>query len=132
MSLTITLIRGLPGSGKSTLAKTLPGVHLEADMFFVNQHGDYHFRPELIGQAHDWCQAQSEYWLSEGHNIVVSNTFVRQWEMAFYRKLARKYQAKLTIMVCREQYGNVHGVDDKTIAKMKKQWQEHPKVNSAK
>lgn len=126
MSLTITLIRGLPGSGKSTLAKTLPGVHLEADMFFVNPQGEYQFRPELIKQAHQWCQEQSDYWLSQGCDIVVSNTFVRQWEMTFYRKLAKKYGATLNILVCREQYRNVHGVDEKTIAKMRRQWQEHP------
>ena len=130
MSLTITLIRGLPGSGKSTLAKTLPGVHLEADMFFVNPQGEYQFRPELIKQAHQWCQEQSDYWLSQGCDIVVSNTFVRQWEMTFYRKLAKKYGATLNILVCREQYRNVHGVDEKTIAKMRRQWQEHPKTKS--
>ncbi|HGH6016505.1 TPA: ATP-binding protein [Vibrio mimicus] len=120
----LTLIRGLPGSGKSTLAKTLPAIHLEADMYFVNEHGEYHFRPERLAQAHQWCQEQTEYWLQQGKHVVVSNTFVRHWEMAAYRKLARRYQAKLTILVCRESYQNVHGVDVATVERMRQQWQE--------
>ncbi|PAR27537.1 ATP-binding protein [Vibrio metoecus] len=120
----LTLIRGLPGSGKSTLAKTLPAVHLEADMYFVNEQGEYHFRPELIAQAHEWCQQQTEYGFQQGKNVVVSNTFVRHWEMVVYRKLARKYRAKLTILVCRGRYQNVHGVDEATVERMRQQWQE--------
>ncbi|TYW41681.1 ATP-binding protein [Vibrio cholerae] len=120
----LTLIRGLPGSGKSTLAKTLPAVHLEADMYFINPQGEYHFRPEHLAQAHEWCQQQTEYWLQQGKDVVVSNTFVRHWEMAVYRKLALQYRAKLTILVCRERYQNVHGVDEATVEHMRQQWQE--------
>lgn len=65
----LTLIRGLPGSGKSTLAKTLSAVHLEADMYFVNPQGEYHFRPEHLAQAHEWCQQQTEYWLQQGKDV---------------------------------------------------------------
>lgn len=39
----LILIRGLPGSGKSTLAETMTGFeHLEADMFFIDEKGDYY------------------------------------------------------------------------------------------
>lgn len=122
--LTLTLIRGLPGSGKSTLAKTLPAVHLEADMYFVNEQGEYQYRAEEIGDAHQWCQQQTDYWLQKGKSVVVSNTFVKQWEMSVYKKLARKHKAKLNIIVCRERYGNIHGVDDEVIERMRKDWQE--------
>lgn len=122
--LTLTLIRGLPGSGKSTLAKTIPAVHLEADMYFVNEQGEYQYRPEEIGDAHQWCQQQTDYWLQQGKSVVVSNTFVKQWEMTVYKKLARKHKAKLNIIVCRELYGNIHGVDDEVIERMRKDWQE--------
>ncbi len=101
MPLTLTLIRGLPGSGKSTLAKTLPGVHLEADMFFENAQGEYHYRPELISKAHEWCQQECERVLAQGNSVVVANTFVRHWEMVAYKKLARKYRARLVTKVCR-------------------------------
>ena len=36
------LLRGLPGSGKSTLAKSLDGIHVEADQFFM-VGGEYKF-----------------------------------------------------------------------------------------
>jgi len=121
---TLTLIRGLPGSGKSTLAKTLPGVHLEADMYFVNSDGQYHYRAEKIRDAHLWCQKQTNYWLSKGKSVVVSNTFVRQWEMDAYKKLAKKHNAQLSIIVCRGSYQNVHGVDEHTVQRMRKEWQE--------
>ncbi|MFV0447151.1 MAG: ATP-binding protein [Vibrio sp.] len=122
--LTLTLIRGLPGSGKSTLAKTFEGIHLEADMYFVNQQGEYRYRPEAIGEAHQWCQNQTDYWLQQGKNVIVSNTFVKLWEMSAYETLAKKYHAKLNIIVCRESYGNIHGVREDVIERMRKEWQE--------
>ncbi len=124
MTKTLTLIRGLPGSGKSTLAKTFTGVHLEADMYFVDKAGDYQYNAEKIADAHQWCQKQTAYWLKKGKSVVVANTFVRQWEMSAYKKLAKKYGAELHVLVCREQYGNIHGVDDETIERMRKDWQE--------
>ena len=124
MSLTVTLIRGLPGSGKSTLAQKIEGIHLEADMYFVDDDGQYHFDPNKLSDAHRWCQNQSEYWLKQGKSIVVSNTFVRRWEMDAYRKLAKRYKAKLVVKVCRGQFGNVHNVPEETLAQMKKRWQE--------
>lgn len=122
--LTLTLIRGLPGSGKSTLAKTLEGIHLEADMYFVNPQGKYLYRPEAIGEAHQWCQNQTEYWLQQGKNVIVSNTFVKLWEMSAYKALAKKYQAKLNIIVCGGSYENIHGVGEDIIERMRKEWQE--------
>ncbi len=123
MTITLTLIRGLPGSGKSTLAKTLPAVHLEADMYFVDSEGVYEYQAEKIADAHQWCQKQTEYWLKKGKSVVVSNTFVKQWEMSVYKKLAKKYRAKLEILVCREQYGNIHGVEPETVERMRRDWQ---------
>jgi len=44
MSKTLYIIHGLPGSGKSTLAKVLvshSSQHLEADMFFIECHGEF-------------------------------------------------------------------------------------------
>jgi len=133
---TLTLIRGLPGSGKSTLAKKLVAeadladhevpqktVHLEADMYFVNDEGKYHFQPELLTSAHEWCQSECERALQQQHNVVVSNTFVQQWEMKAYRELAKKYNAQLEIKVCNGKYPSVHDVPVATIKRMKKDWQ---------
>ncbi len=124
MTNTLTLIRGLPGSGKSTLAKTIDAVHLEADMYFVDSDGVYEYRVQKIADAHQWCQKQTEHWLKQGKDVVVSNTFVKQWEMSAYKKLAKKYRAKLNVIVCREQYGNIHGVDNATVERMRRDWEE--------
>ncbi len=119
----LILIRGLPGSGKSTLAKTLDAVHLEADMFFINENGDYLFDPTRLKEAHAWCQKQCAEHLSKGENVVVANTFIKQWELDVYRELAKKYQAALSIRTCVGHYGNLHQVPAKTLAKMKRTWQ---------
>ena len=119
----LTLIRGLPGSGKSTLAKTLNAVHLEADMYFINKQGEYQFDPKLLKEAHLWCQNQCKYHLSRGENVVIANTFVKHWEMQAYRKLAKLFNAVLTIKVCTGNFENSHDVTLLSINKMKKNWQ---------
>lgn len=121
---TLTLIRGLPGSGKSTLAKTLPAQHVEADMYFVGDDGVYRFNRLKLKCAHSWCQERTEQWLKAGRNVVVSNTFIQKWEMDAYRQLARRYNVKLIISICRNSYSNIHGVDEATLARMRRQWQE--------
>lgn len=120
----LILIRGLPGSGKSTKAITYDAQHIEADMYFVDSAGKYRFDPSKLPLAHAWCQQQAEDWLKQGKDVVVSNTFIKQWEMDFYRKLAVQYQAELIIEVCREQYQNIHGVGAATLKRMKRDWQE--------
>lgn len=120
---TVTLIRGLPGSGKSTLAQSLLGKHLETDMFFVDNNGHYLFDATRLSEAHLWCQTQCELQLKQGNCVVVSNTFVKQWEMDAYRLLAKKYDAKLSIVICTGKFNSVHNVPSATISKMKKDWQ---------
>ena len=133
---TLTLIRGLPGSGKSTLAKKLvldvldpsndakkKTVHLESDMYFVDDQGTYYFQPEQIKEAHEWCLSQCEEALRQQQNVVVSNTFVQQWEMKAYRQLAKKYAALVEVKMCTGKYTNIHGVPAATIKKMKQRWQ---------
>lgn len=119
----LILIRGLPGSGKSTLAKAFNAVHLETDMYFIDENGGYQFDPLLLTEAHKWCLQQCEYHLNRGEDVVVSNTFVKQWEMDDYRKLAHSYKATLSINTCIGDYGNIHGLSPQTLAKMKKNWQ---------
>ena len=125
MSVTrLTLIRGLPGSGKSTLAKTIDAVHLEADMYFVDQKGNYNFNRTLLKKAHNWCQKKCEEVLIEGQSVVVSNTFIKQWEMEPYRELARKHQAILEIRVCMGNYKTIHNVPRNTIINMQREWED--------
>jgi predicted kinase len=121
--LTLTLIRGLPGSGKSTLASKMGIAHLEADMFFVDEAGVYTFQPLLIKKAHQWCQSQCELLLQQKQSVVVSNTFVKHWEMKVYQELAKQYNAKLVVKTCLEKYQSIHDIPNSTIKKMARQWQ---------
>ena len=127
----LILIRGLPGSGKSTLAKTiqagiLSSAHIETDKYFMRS-GQYDFRKEELHLAHIWAQDWAEQELSNGYDVIVSNTFSMMWEMRPYIKMAKKYHAQLTVLTCEGQYGNVHNVPDEVIQKMKARWQ--PYVN---
>lgn len=96
-------------------------------MYFVDAQGHYQFEPTQLTQAHTWCQQQTEKWLQQGESVVVSNTFVKQWEMTFYRKLAKRYQAELVIEVCTGQFDNIHGVSDAVVKRMKRDWQNQKK-----
>ncbi len=119
----IHLVRGIPGSGKSTFAKTLniPD-HFEADMYF-ERSGKYVFDMTKIRQAHQWCQAQAEDAMKAGRPLVVSNTFVKKWEMVEYQKLAIKYGYKVITHVMKGNFTNIHGVPDDKLAQMKKNFE---------
>jgi len=123
----LTLIRGLPGSGKSTLAKTMvepkAAVHLEADMFFMSESGEYCYQQSKVKAAHAWCESQTEYNLFHGRDVVVSNTFIRRWEMRAYEKLAKFYGAELTVRVCEGSFANDHGVSEAALKMMRSRWQ---------
>ncbi|SJN33993.1 hypothetical protein FM109_12275 [Vibrio casei] len=123
----LTLIRGLPGSGKSTFAKVLAkktdAVHFETDMYFVDDSGEYRFAPNHLEKAHQWCQQQTYHALLQGKSVIVSNTFVRYWEMKAYKEMANKLNVKLEIQVCRGNYGSIHDIEPSTIIKMKSKWQ---------
>ncbi|MCK6265142.1 ATP-binding protein [Vibrio sp. ZSDE26] len=124
MTQTLTLIRGLPGSGKSTLARSMEATHFEADMFFINENGDYRYDAALISKAHEWCFSEVENAILRGEDVVVSNTFVRRWEIKPYSQLAKKYHITFDVKECCGTFQNIHGVDNKTINIMKKRWQQ--------
>ena len=69
------LLRGLPGSGKSSVAKSLMNAqtgHVEADMFFMDNKGNYNFDVSKLEEAHKWCQKQVDGYMSPyGYNTVI-------------------------------------------------------------
>lgn len=124
MTARLVLIRGLPGSGKSTIAKMLDGfVHLEADMFFTKEDGEYIYEREKIKEAHEWCQAQALIHLSQGGSVVISNTFTRHSEMAPYIEIADALGIKPSVIVATGRFKNVHSVPDEVVAKMRDRWE---------
>ncbi len=124
----LILVRGLPGSGKSTKAKQLASelnaIHLEADQFFTSSAGDYQFDASLLPDAHLWCFEQTKGLLRQGMTVIVSNTFIQHWEMQPYISFAKEQMFAIEVIVCREQYQNIHDVPEQILASMKQNWQE--------
>lgn len=119
----LIIIRGLPGSGKSTLAKKfIDFKHVEADMYFITNSGEYRFNPESLKDAHEWCKSRVSYYLRNNFNVVVSNTFSQKWEMEPYLKM----EAKITVVECQGAFDNVHGVSIEKILRMKNRWEAYP------
>ena len=119
------LLRGLPGSGKSTLAKSLGGIHIEADQYFM-EDGVYKFDGSKIKYAHNWCQDMVEHQMEdETDRIVVSNTFTQEWEMEYYYKLADKYGYRVYSLIVENRHGGVneHGVPADKLEQMKNRFE---------
>ena len=123
---TLYIVRGVPGSGKSTFAKSIGGIHIEADQFFM-MNGKYNFDITKIKLAHKYCQNQTEAWMKtdgtqvNNNKIVVSNTFTQEWEMEPYFKLAEKYGYKTFSLIVENRHGGVneHGVPEDKLELMK-------------
>lgn len=123
------IVRGLPGSGKSTLARTeFPEVlHVEADMFFIDNTGEYKFDPSQLKTAHDWCYRSVLHALNVGENVIVTNTFTQLWEMERYLALITIIpDLNIEVIECYDDFGNVHGVPLEKLVQMKRRWQELP------
>lgn len=120
----LILIRGLPGSGKSTMAKEYVEkgyVHFEADMYFVDERGNYLYDKSKIRDAHLWCQAKTKYHLEVlQDDVVVSNTFVKKWELKPYLALNADI---VKIITANGRYANIHGVPDEVISRMESNWE---------
>ena len=121
------IVRGIPGAGKSTFAKTLGGIHIEADQYFIDGEGNYNFDGSKIKLAHEYCRAQTGAWMSSDglqvnvDKIVVSNTFTQEWEMEPYFELAKKYGYKVFTVIVENRHGgtNEHNVPEDKIEQMK-------------
>lgn len=116
----LTLIRGIPGSGKSTLAKCLPHTrHLEADMFFLDDEGNYNFNPRLLKGAHVWCQLETADALKvKDCQVIVSNTFTQLWEIEPYINLALEHNVRVQIVTCTGKYKSIHNVPEEAIQRL--------------
>jgi len=119
------LLRGLPGSGKSTLARSIGGMHMEADKYFM-YNGKYEFEASKLKNAHAWCQNAVRVGMeTQGRKIVVSNTFTQEWEMQPYYDLAKEHGYRVYCLVVENRHGGVneHGVPQESLDKMKKRFE---------
>ena len=122
---------GVPGSGKTTAARkyrdeyTLKHVGediqiCEADDYFINQKtGEYKWDRRKLGAAHQWCLIQARINMTNGRDVIVSNTFLTPKERAPYFKSAKLHGYDVEVITCNGNYQNIHGVPEETIQKMK-------------
>ncbi len=134
MGKVLVLLRGLPGSGKSSFANLIWSsfVICEADQFFYDAEGNYNFDPSKLKEAHKYCRDKVESFMLDNEKnpqfypeIIVSNTFTREWEMEEYFKLANKYGYKVVSLIIENRHGgkNVHGVPDSKINEMRNRFE---------
>lgn len=114
------LLRGLPGSGKSTLAKEIGGAHFEADMFFM-ENGEYRFDVTKLRDAHNWCRhSVMDAMIAEEPKVIVSNTFIQEWEMEAYYLLAEELGYIVFSLIVENRHGgiDVHNVPEEALERM--------------
>ena len=119
------IIRGIPGSGKSAftqrlLADGIVSDIVEAGQFMTDAQGNYKFDPNILTKCHQECQMWTKYYLDEGRNVAVANTFSRRWEIVPYTKMGYQY----TIVEMTGNCQNVHNVPKKVIDTMKHRWEK--------
>lgn len=131
MDKVFVIIRGLPGSGKSTLAKALKNIyslslHVEADDWFTNQITcEYNYVQKEIEKAHTLCKLKAEKAAIDGVPlIIVSNTFVKKWEIEPYLEMAKEHNYNIQVIELKSTFDNVHNVPKEIIHSMKEKWEE--------
>ncbi len=125
----LVLVRGLPGSGKSTIAREYSRagfLHLEADQFLFTSTGEYQWTPTRLTLAHQRCQEEARLALLGRKSVVVSNTFVRSWEVEPYLSFARETGAQVVIVKAQGRFGSIHDVPEHVIRRMTSIWEDIP------
>lgn len=120
----IIILRGVSGGGRSTLAYFLvnnsksDAIYYEADMFTMNEQGQYEFKPEKLGYCHNKCVSSVESsMVAEVELIIVSNTSTKERDFKAYIDLANKHGYKVTSLVVENRHGNkdCHNVPEETL-----------------
>lgn len=141
----VILVRGIPGCGKSTHVKevleqcAIAGMLVQdvavcsADDYFKVQVGpgryEYRFDPTKLPIAHNRCFAKfvDSLYDDDVKVVIVDNTFIHQWEMQNYIKMANllewdleihELQVKTVEALNRCVARNIHGVPADVIARM--------------
>lgn len=141
----IYILRGIPGSGKSTWAKflriqNLPGFTpiASADHYFLNVNGEYIYKPEEKGAAHQACYAYfCECIEGAFTTIVVDNTNTTLNEVDRYLQTGINNGYKVTVLnfeISPELsfQRNTHNVPKDVIAKMHQRFvSNHNKIEKA-
>ena len=121
MNKVLIIVRGIPGSGKTSFASFFGKAICCADDYFVHD-GEYKWKGENIGKAHEWCQRKCRRFMkAQLEQIVVANTNTTEREMQPYMDLARQFGYMVYTVIVENRHGSasVHGVPEATLDKMK-------------
>lgn len=116
-------MRGVPGSGKTTLACCFPQASFfEADQFFLDLDGKYHFVPRLLDTAHKWCQKRVKTAMEKGDApLIISNTNLEKWQFEPYLKMAEEFGYTVQyIIVHTPGQQNTHGCSEEKVKSMER------------
>lgn len=125
MNKTLYIVRGLPGSGKSTFAKELQSAfsarYYEADMFFIDDKGNYNFDASKLYNAHQWCQHCVRNAMTSNVDVIVSNTSTTEKEVKDYTDMAAEHGYRVVSLVVENRHGgiNTHNVPADKLKQMR-------------
>lgn len=126
----LVIIRGLPGSGKTTLARMYEAegyVHIEKDIYRVNDAGDYEYNEANNPALEQQCLDNVQRHLRRGRDVVVSNCNEILSCVDRYINMAVWYKQPYTVIECKGRLGSVHGSDaDVGRERRKAAWQSYP------
>jgi|LGVE01.1.fsa_nt_gb adenylylsulfate kinase-like enzyme len=123
------IIRGVSGSGKTTLAKSIMKkfqehgkslIHCEADLFRINDNGEYHFDPSTKVECHNSCFKRFKDAVDNGLSVIVANCFIEKKDMLRYIDYLKNRGVEYVVIRTENTYQNIHGLSDETILNMKK------------
>ena len=137
----LILVRGISGSGKSTFAKKLKSilettkhkvVHYETDDYFIND-GVYKFNPDNVHKFHTENQKRTFDALNNPYIdvVIVSNTFVKLWELKPYMEYALNNNVKVLVYEMEQEFKNEHDVPKEHIERMKNRFASKEKFLQA-
>ena len=123
----LIILRGVPGSGKSTYAKNLikyltdvgfTAVSYEADTYFYDKDGNYNWNPDLLNNAHMWCQHRVSEALMTHDFVIVANTNIDRKSVQKYIKIAKECNAEYVVLRLGTRFQNVHEVPAEVVENM--------------
>lgn len=119
------IFRGIPGSGKSTLANTVASLVVEPDMFRYNENHEYEFDSAENAAVMQKADDLLEYAMRHlgVRCLAIAATHVKVDHFRKFAVLGKKYGYDVTVVECYGQYGNVHGVPDSVVARMRKEFE---------
>lgn len=126
MKKTLIIVRGIPGSGKTTFAELLGRAICTADDYHTDRQGNYNWKPENIGKAHEWCKRKCRRFMKAGiDRVIVANTSTQLKEFQPYMHMAKRYGYRIFSIIVENYHGGVnsHNVPEETLEKMLKRFE---------